>query len=155
MSSTLMTWIIWSIIAWSVVLLFIIHTRLTLPDKETLQDTARVITSKPVQRAVVNTVLLVSTAATLFCTAAIASLLFFQNFLPHEVVTLPLHLQYGWVYDAVYVAMLLAWLIEWLQLWHQPVWNRLPSNAANEDAAGVRCVVNFSDASLESKRGAR
>ncbi|RBA19576.1 hypothetical protein FPRO05_09679 [Fusarium proliferatum] len=80
---------------WSVVLLFIIHTRLTLPDKETLQDTARVITSKPVQRAVVNTVLLVSTAATLFCTAAIASLLFFQNFLPHEVVTLPLHLQYG------------------------------------------------------------
>ncbi|KAG4258323.1 hypothetical protein FPRO04_02924 [Fusarium proliferatum] len=80
---------------WSVVLLFIIHTRLTLPDKETLEDTARVITSKPVQRAVVNTVLLVSTAATLFCTAAIASLLFFQNFLPHEVVTLPLHLQYG------------------------------------------------------------
>ncbi|WXC58858.1 hypothetical protein SNK03_004757 [Fusarium graminearum] len=62
---------------------------------ETLQETARVVTSKPVQRAVVNTVLLVSTAATLFCTAAIASVLFFQNFLPHEVVTLPVHLQYG------------------------------------------------------------
>ncbi|CAG7563568.1 unnamed protein product [Fusarium equiseti] len=62
---------------------------------ETLQETARVVTSKPVQRAVVNTVLLVSTAATLFCTASIASVLFFQNFLPHEVVTLPVHLQYG------------------------------------------------------------
>ena len=65
--------------------------------KETLQETARVVTSKPVQRAVVNTVLLVSTAATLFCTASIASVLFFQNFLPHEVVTLPVHLQYGYV----------------------------------------------------------
>ncbi|KAM0251562.1 hypothetical protein ACHAP5_001569 [Fusarium lateritium] len=62
---------------------------------ETLQETARVVTSKPVQRAVVNTVLLVSSAVTLFCTAAIASVLFFQNFLPHEVVTLPVHLQYG------------------------------------------------------------
>ncbi|KAF4989351.1 hypothetical protein FGRMN_9193 [Fusarium graminum] len=63
--------------------------------KETLQETARVVTSKPVQRAVVNTVLLVSSAVTLFCTATIASVLFFQNFLPHEVVTLPVHLQYG------------------------------------------------------------
>ncbi|KAM5375735.1 hypothetical protein ACJZ2D_005918 [Fusarium nematophilum] len=62
---------------------------------ETLQETARVVTSKPVQRAVVNTVLLVSSAATLFCMAAIASALFFQNFLPHEVVTMPVHLQYG------------------------------------------------------------
>ncbi|KAF4968027.1 hypothetical protein FSARC_4524 [Fusarium sarcochroum] len=62
---------------------------------ETLQETARLVTSKPVQRAVVNTVLLVSSAVTLFCTAAIASTLFFQNFLPHEVVTLPVHLQYS------------------------------------------------------------
>ncbi|KAF5018474.1 hypothetical protein F66182_9547 [Fusarium sp. NRRL 66182] len=63
--------------------------------QETLQETARVVTSKPVQRAVVNTVLLISGAVTLLCTAAIASTLFFRNFLPHEVVTLPLHLQYG------------------------------------------------------------
>ncbi|KAF4451501.1 Seipin like [Fusarium albosuccineum] len=62
---------------------------------DTLQETARVVTSKPVQRAVVNTVLLVCTAVTLLCTAAIASALFFQNFLPHEVVTVPVHLQYG------------------------------------------------------------
>ncbi|KAF4441690.1 putative PEST phosphatase interacting protein [Fusarium austroafricanum] len=68
---------------------------LIVSSMETLQETARVVTSKPVQRAVVNTVLLVSTAVTLFCTATIASVLFFQNFLPHEVVTLPIHLQYG------------------------------------------------------------
>ncbi|EEU47301.1 uncharacterized protein NECHADRAFT_5671, partial [Fusarium vanettenii 77-13-4] len=56
----------------------------------------RIVTSKPVQRAFVNSVLLVSGAVILFCTAAIASALFFQNFLPHEVVTMPVHLQYGY-----------------------------------------------------------
>ncbi|KAJ4152707.1 hypothetical protein NW754_004505 [Fusarium falciforme] len=62
---------------------------------DTLQETARIVTSKPVQRAFVNSVLLVSGAVILLCTAAIASALFFQNFLPHEVVTMPVHLQYG------------------------------------------------------------
>ncbi|KAJ4234411.1 hypothetical protein NW759_001403 [Fusarium solani] len=65
------------------------------PSMDTLQETARIVTSKPVQRAFVNSVLLVSGAVILFCTAAIASALFFQNFLPHEVVTMPVHLQYG------------------------------------------------------------
>ncbi|KAL7938682.1 hypothetical protein V8C35DRAFT_319767 [Trichoderma chlorosporum] len=62
---------------------------------ETFQDTARVVTSKPVQRAVVNVVLLVSGAATLLCLAAVASVLFFQNFVPDQFVTTPIHLQYG------------------------------------------------------------
>jgi seipin len=66
-------------------------------EQETLQETARLITSKPVQRAVVSTVLLFSGAGTLLGLAAIASALFFQNFLPHQVVTTPLYLQYGYV----------------------------------------------------------
>ncbi|KAH6894302.1 hypothetical protein B0T10DRAFT_399347 [Thelonectria olida] len=64
-------------------------------EQETLQETAQLITSKPVQRAVVSTVLLFSGAATLLGFAAIASALFFQNFLPHQVVTTPVYLQYG------------------------------------------------------------
>ncbi|PNP60358.1 hypothetical protein THARTR1_00382 [Trichoderma harzianum] len=62
---------------------------------ETFQETARVVTSKPVQRAVVNVVLLVSGAVTLLCLAAVASVLFFQNFVPDQFVTTPVHLQYG------------------------------------------------------------
>ncbi|KAH6605859.1 sh3 domain-containing [Trichoderma cornu-damae] len=62
---------------------------------ETFQETARVFTSKPVQRAVVNGVLLVSGAVTLLCLAAVASVLFFQNFVPDQFVTTPVHLQYG------------------------------------------------------------
>lgn len=63
--------------------------------QETLQETARAVTSKPVQRAVVNTVLLVSSAVSLFCFAAIACAVFFQNFVPDRYVTTPVHLQYG------------------------------------------------------------
>ncbi|KND90681.1 Seipin [Tolypocladium ophioglossoides CBS 100239] len=62
---------------------------------DTLEETVRVVTSKPVQRAVVNTALLVSSAVTLFCLAAIATGLFFQNFVPDQFVTTPVHLQYG------------------------------------------------------------
>ncbi|KAL6409642.1 hypothetical protein AUP68_06024 [Ilyonectria robusta] len=41
-------------------------------------------------------------AVTLLGIAGIASALFFQNFLPHEVVTTPLHLQYGYAHHPVY-----------------------------------------------------
>ncbi|PHH89697.1 hypothetical protein CDD83_5478 [Cordyceps sp. RAO-2017] len=62
---------------------------------DALEETVRVATSKPVQRAAVNTALLVSGAATLFCLAAIATGLFFQNFVPDHLVKIPVHLQYG------------------------------------------------------------
>jgi hypothetical protein len=68
--------------------------------QETFQETARVVTSKPVQRAVVNIVLLVSGAVTLLCLAAVASVLFFQNFVPDQFVTTPVHLQYGCVEES-------------------------------------------------------
>ncbi|EQL04205.1 tubulin-tyrosine ligase [Ophiocordyceps sinensis CO18] len=55
----------------------------------------RVATSKPVQRAAINTALLASGAISLFCLAAIATGLFFQNFVPDHLVTIPVHLQYG------------------------------------------------------------
>ncbi|EFY90442.1 hypothetical protein J3458_000705 [Metarhizium acridum] len=61
---------------------------------ETLEETARVITSKPAQRAAVNVVLLVSSAVTLFGLASLATALFFQNFVPDQFITTPLHLQY-------------------------------------------------------------
>ena len=63
--------------------------------QELVQETARVITSKPVQRAVINSFLLVAGAITLLGTAAIATAVFFQNYVPDQIVTRPIHLQYG------------------------------------------------------------
>lgn len=67
--------------------------------QESIKDAARAATSKPVQRAVVNTVLLVISAATLFGFAAIATALFFHNYLPEKAVSSPLYLQYGLVWN--------------------------------------------------------
>lgn len=53
------------------------------------------VTSKPVQRAVVNTALLVSGAAALLLLASLATGVFFQTFVPDRFVTTPVHLQYG------------------------------------------------------------
>lgn len=49
------------------------------------------------QRAVVNAILLASGIGTLLGLAAISSALFFQAYLPHQVVTAPVYLQYGYV----------------------------------------------------------
>lgn len=48
------------------------------------------------QRAVVNATLLASGIGTLLGLAAISSALFFQIYLPHQVVTAPVYLQYGY-----------------------------------------------------------
>lgn len=67
----------------------------------TLRDTASAITSRPVQRALINLTLLTLGALSLLATAAIASALFFQNFVPHQVTSLPVYLQYGCVPSAL------------------------------------------------------
>ncbi|PHH66574.1 hypothetical protein CDD81_7049 [Ophiocordyceps australis] len=62
---------------------------------DALEETVRAATSKPAQRAAVNTVLVASSTATLLCLATIATALFFHHFVPEQVVTTPIHLQYG------------------------------------------------------------
>ncbi|KAG6015958.1 hypothetical protein E4U43_004422 [Claviceps pusilla] len=61
---------------------------------DTLEETARMVSSKSAQRAAVNVVLLVSTAASLFALASLATALFFQNFVPDQFITTPVFLQY-------------------------------------------------------------
>jgi seipin len=64
---------------------------------ESIQKTARAVTSKPVQRAVVSSVILILGALVLLGFSSVASVLFFKSFLPDEIVTTPVHLQYGYV----------------------------------------------------------
>ncbi|KAG5950497.1 hypothetical protein E4U53_004934 [Claviceps sorghi] len=61
---------------------------------DALEETARMATSKSAQRAAVNAVLLVSSAASLFALASLATALFFQNFVPDQFITTPVFLQY-------------------------------------------------------------
>lgn len=56
---------------------------------------ARLASSKTVQRAILNSVLLLSSAAMLLGLAAVSSAIFFQKFVPEQCVTAPVHLQYG------------------------------------------------------------
>ncbi|GAB0131731.1 hypothetical protein EsDP_00000192 [Epichloe bromicola] len=62
--------------------------------EEALEETARMVTSKPAQRAAVNVVLLLSSALTLLGLASLATALFFQNFVPDQFITTPIFLQY-------------------------------------------------------------
>lgn len=63
--------------------------------QDTIQEAVRALTSKPAKRAVVNTVLLTAASFVLLFFAAIASALFFQSFVPDQVLSRPVYLQYG------------------------------------------------------------
>ncbi|KAK3332071.1 putative adipose-regulatory protein-domain-containing protein [Cercophora scortea] len=69
------------------------------PLLETLAECSNQIyelfTSKSTQRTLVNTVLAVITSAFLYGLAVVAYLLFYNGYLPDQVTTVPVHLQYG------------------------------------------------------------
>lgn len=57
----------------------------------------RALTSKTAQRTLVTTVLFSLVSAALFAVACVGYLAFYHNYLPDQVVSLPVHLQYGYV----------------------------------------------------------
>ena len=62
-----------------------------------LQGTYKAATSKAAQRTLLNTVLLATASAVLYGAAALGYVLFYHNYLPDQVTTVPVHLQYGYV----------------------------------------------------------
>jgi hypothetical protein len=72
------------------------QVRLTWYHQDILNQTYRAATSKTAQRTVLNTVLLTSASTFLYALAAIAYILFYNAYLPDQVTTLPIHLQYGY-----------------------------------------------------------
>jgi hypothetical protein len=63
--------------------------------QDVARDTYRAATSRQAQSTLLGTVLLVSTSVLLFGLAAVSYLLFYHNYLPDQVTTVPVHLQYG------------------------------------------------------------
>ena len=64
-------------------------------DTGILAEAGRLVTSKAARRAALNASLLVGFLVGLFCAAGVASWVFYNNYLPDQIVTLPIHLQYG------------------------------------------------------------
>ncbi|OIW25017.1 hypothetical protein CONLIGDRAFT_78232 [Coniochaeta ligniaria NRRL 30616] len=65
-------------------------------NQDILNQTYRTATSKTAQRTLLNTVLLTSASAILYAFAALAYIIFYNAYLPDQVTTLPIHLQYGY-----------------------------------------------------------
>lgn len=63
---------------------------------DALDSIYRLATSKVAQRTAVNAVLLLGASISLFGLAGLASMLFYNNYLPDQLVTLPIYLQYGY-----------------------------------------------------------
>ncbi|KAF7547802.1 hypothetical protein G7046_g8895 [Stylonectria norvegica] len=119
--------------------------------QETVQETARVVTSKPVQRAVVHTVLFVSSVVTLFCFAAVASALFFQNFVPDQVVTRPVHLQYGSGLNPYAIASLTAPPMKSQQEYDISVTLSMPRSPPNVDRGNFMISLHLLDSKADNQ----
>ncbi|KAH7319730.1 putative adipose-regulatory protein-domain-containing protein [Stachybotrys elegans] len=117
---------------------------------ESVQETIRAVTSKPVQRAVVNSALLASGALALFGVASIASALFFQSFLPHKVVTTPVHLQYGSSLNPFGLVPLTARPMKTQQDYDISVTLSLPRSPANVERGNFMVTLYLLDKDMQS-----
>ncbi|KAJ3493466.1 hypothetical protein NLG97_g4714 [Lecanicillium saksenae] len=122
---------------------------------ETLREAIRTLTSKPMQRAVVNAILLASGIGTLLGLAAISSALFFQAYLPHQVVTAPVYLQYGSSPNPYGIAVLEASRMKSLQDYDVSVTFTMPRSPANLDRGNFMVSLNLIDSRDQNTIAAR
>ncbi|KAM3515147.1 hypothetical protein MY11210_001265 [Beauveria gryllotalpidicola] len=122
---------------------------------DTLRNAARTLTSKPMQRAVVNAMLLASGIGALLGIAAISSALFFQAYLPHQVVTAPVYLQYGSSSNPYGVAPLVASRMKALQDYDVSVTFTMPRSPANLDRGNFMVSLHLIDSGDQNTVGAR
>lgn len=78
---------------------------------QTAGSVGRALTSKTAQRTLVTTVLFSLVSVILFAVACVGYLAFYHNYLPNQVVSLPVHLQYGYVARLLIPLSLLSCLI--------------------------------------------
>ncbi|KAF4122682.1 Variant SH3 domain [Geosmithia morbida] len=130
------------------------HMRnLTVKPQETLQETLQetvsdavdVITSKRTRRAAVNTAVLLTGGTALVFVAAIASALFFQNFVPDQVLSVPVYLQYGSSPHPYGVASLTAPWIKSAQDYDVSVTLTLPPSRPNEERGNFMVSLHLLD----------
>ncbi|ATY67050.1 SH3 domain [Cordyceps militaris] len=121
--------------------------------EETLRDAVQTLTSKPMQRVVVNAILLASGIGTLLGLAAISSALFFQAYLPHQIVTAPVYLQYG--PNPYGIAPLAASRMKALQDYDVSVTFTMPRSPANLDRGNFMVSLHLIDSRDQNTLAAR
>ncbi|KAJ6442019.1 hypothetical protein O9K51_05570 [Purpureocillium lavendulum] len=125
--------------------------------RDAIEETVRVVTSKPVQRAVVNTALLVSGAAALLFLASLATGIFFQNFVPDRFVATPVYLQYGIGRNPYGIAPLPRPVLKAQQEYDISVALSMPRSAANIERGNFMVSLHLlaSEANEKLEAGSR
>ena len=83
------------ILAWAVHLLTFLLLAFKDALVEYLDRFVEAVTSKTARRALVNSILFFITSVALVGLAAFAYILFYRSYLPDQITTVPVHLQYG------------------------------------------------------------
>ncbi|TQV97697.1 hypothetical protein V2A60_006570 [Cordyceps javanica] len=113
--------------------------------EETVRDAVRTLTSKPMQRLAINAMLVASGIGTLLGLAAISSALFFQAYLPQQVVTAPVYLQYGSSPNPYGIAPLVASRMKALQDYDISVTFTMPRSPANLNRGNFMVSLHLID----------
>ncbi|KAL3290953.1 cell division control protein [Colletotrichum asianum] len=114
--------------------------------EEALSKASRAATSKTAQRTLVNVTLLVGTSLLLLPLAATASLLFFRNYLPDQVVSAPVHLQYGSGINPFGIATIQSSSLRTQQEYDVSVTLSLPRSPANTHRGNFMVALYLLDA---------
>ncbi|KAL0934204.1 cell division control protein [Colletotrichum truncatum] len=117
---------------------------------EALGKASRAAASKTAQRTLVNLSLLMGTSLILLPFAAIASVLFFRNYLPDHVVTVPVHLQYGSGVNPFGIATVPTSKLRTQQEYDVSVTLSMPRSPANSNRGNFMVALYFLDAGLPS-----
>ncbi|KAK2001244.1 hypothetical protein LX36DRAFT_653540 [Colletotrichum falcatum] len=113
---------------------------------EVLGKASRAATSKTAQRTLVNVSLLVGTSLFLLPFAAVASIIFFRNYLPDQVVTAPVHLQYGSGVNPFGTAVIPTSALRTQQEYDLSVTLYMPRSPANTHRGNFMIALHLLDA---------
>ncbi|KAK1974318.1 putative adipose-regulatory protein-domain-containing protein [Colletotrichum cereale] len=113
---------------------------------EVLGKASRAATSKTAQRTLVNVSLLVGASLFLLPFAAVASILFFRNYLPDQVVAAPVHLQYGSGVNPFGTAVIPTSALRTQQEYDVSVTLSMPRSPANTHRGNFMIALHLLDA---------
>ncbi|KAK0628926.1 putative adipose-regulatory protein-domain-containing protein [Bombardia bombarda] len=106
------------------------------------------LTSKAAQKTVLNTALFVTTSTVLYALAAVGYLFFYHEYLPNQVTTVPVHLQYGYGRNPYGVASLAAANLKAQQPYDIYVSLTVPRSPANLERGNFMVAVRLLDGPL-------
>ncbi|KAJ9151249.1 Seipin [Pleurostoma richardsiae] len=110
-----------------------------------VRATYNAATSKTAQRTLLNTILAAAASSVLFGLAAIAYLLFYHNYLPDQITTIPIHLQYGYEVNPYGIASLADKNFKDLQDYDITVTLKLPRSPPNLDRGNFMLALHLLD----------